>query len=99
MAVPAAIAWPDAMPTPTLDQPTRARIVAVSPRDVASPFDHRGEPVSWFEVRIEIHPLVDSAGYSSPRSSCDDEYLIFTFDTARRVLPASSKCNSPPDER
>lgn len=50
MAAQAPIAWPDAMPTETVEQPVRARIVAVAPSDTASPFEDRGKPVPWFEV-------------------------------------------------
>lgn len=50
-ATASAIAWPDATPTPSMDQPIRARIVAVAPRDVASPFEDRGKAAPWFEVR------------------------------------------------
>lgn len=46
-----AIAWPDVMPTPSLNQPVRSRIVAVAPGSVDSPFNHRGKRVPWFEVR------------------------------------------------
>ena len=47
----APIAWPDVRPTPSLDQPIRARIVAVAPEDMASPFKDREQAASWFEVR------------------------------------------------
>lgn len=50
MVAQAPIAWPDAMPAPTLEEPVRARIVAVAPRDTASPFEDRGKAVPWFEV-------------------------------------------------
>ena len=53
MVAEAPIAWPDAMPTATLEQPIRARIVAVAPGDTASPFEDRGKPVPWFEVRTD----------------------------------------------
>ncbi|CAM9342803.1 unnamed protein product [Ascophyllum nodosum] len=46
----APIAWPDVRPTPSLDQPIRARIVAVAPEDMASPFKDREQAASWFEV-------------------------------------------------
>lgn len=46
----APIVWPDANPTPSLDQAIRARIVVVTREDVASPFNDRGQAATWFEV-------------------------------------------------
>lgn len=46
----APIAWPDEATAPLPDQPIRARILAVAPGDVASPFEDRGKAVPWFEV-------------------------------------------------
>lgn len=46
----APIAWPDEATTPLPDQPIRARILAVAPGEVASPFEDRGKAVPWFEV-------------------------------------------------
>lgn len=54
MAAQAPIAWPDAMPTATLEQPVRARIVVVAPDDTPSPFEDRGKSVPWFEVRTQM---------------------------------------------
>lgn len=45
-----AVAWPDEVTAPSLDQPVRARILAVAPDGVASPFEDRGTAVPWFEV-------------------------------------------------
>lgn len=44
------VVWPDAKPTPSLDQPIRARIVVVTREDVASPFNDRGQAATWLEV-------------------------------------------------
>lgn len=52
MAAQAPIAWPDEITTPLVDQPTRARILAVAPGDVASPFNDRGNSVPWYQVRF-----------------------------------------------
>lgn len=49
-----AIAWPDAMPTPSLEQPIRSRVVAVAPSSVDSPFSDRGKPVPWLEVGFTV---------------------------------------------
>ena len=49
-AAQAPIAWPDEITTPSLDQPIRARILAVAPGGVASPFEDRGKAVPWIEV-------------------------------------------------
>lgn len=49
------IAWPDAQPTPTLDGPIRARIVAIAPIDIDSPFEDRGKHAPWFEVSQVFH--------------------------------------------
>ena len=51
MATQAPIAWPDEIIMPLPDQPIRARIIAVAPGDVASPFNDRGNSVPWYEVR------------------------------------------------
>lgn len=50
IAMAAPIAWPDEVTTPSLDQPIRARILAVAPGGVASPFKDRGKAVPWIEV-------------------------------------------------
>lgn len=50
MVAQAPIAWPDEVTTPLPDQPIRARILAVAPDGVASPFEDRGTAVPWFEV-------------------------------------------------
>lgn len=54
MVAQAPIAWPDEVTTPLPDQPIRARILAVAPGDVASPFEDRGKAVPWFEVCAEL---------------------------------------------
>lgn len=45
------VSWPDEHPTPSLDQPLTARIVAVAPADIDSPFEYKGKHPGWFEVR------------------------------------------------
>lgn len=56
MATQAPIAWPDEITMPLADQPIRARIIAVAPGDVASPFNDRGKSVPWYEVRFVKSP-------------------------------------------
>lgn len=58
MAARAPIAWPDEITTTSLiDQPIRARIVAVAPAEANSPFNDRGTSVPWFEVRGVVMEL------------------------------------------
>lgn len=67
MVAQAPIAWPDEVMTPLPDQPIRARILAVAPGDVASPFEDRGKAASWFEVcarAVECCGLMHAAGVS-----------------------------------
>lgn len=61
MAAQQAVTWPDEVTAPSLDQPVRARILAVAPNGVASPFEDRGKAVPWFEVCA----CIQQTGFSS----------------------------------